>query len=169
MPTYPETVSYRDAKGQTAKTSFFVVAATPAAALTAASTVVPLITALTNAALQNAKGAYTTSPTVNTYGTNAVYETIEDKAQLTFQTATGAIHRYQIPAPKAAIFLADDETVDPANTDVAALATAFVAEQVASRDGSLIASFIGGIRVRRKFQRKFNIFTRNPAETGPGE
>lgn len=169
MPTYPETVSYRDAKGQTAKTSFFVVAATPALALTAASTLVPLITALTNAALQNAKGAYTTSPTVNSYGTNAVYETIEDKAQLTFQTATGAIHRYQIPAPKAAIFMADDETVDPANADVLALAAAFVADQVASRDGSLIASFIGGIRVRRKFQRKFNIFTRNPAETGPGE
>jgi hypothetical protein len=168
--TLPQTASFRDAKGQTATVKFFVHAADEPTALTDAQAIVTALAdaALTNAALQNAKGAYTTQPTVNTYGTNAVYETIEDKAMLTFETASGAIHRYQVPAPVAAIFLADDETVDPANAKVTALTAAMIGK-ACSEDGVLIASYIGGIRIRKKLKRKFNIFTLNPAETGPGE
>lgn len=169
MAVFGQTATYRDAKGQTAKTSFFVSAATPALALTAATAIVNLITPLTNAHLNSAKGAYTTSPTANVYGTAAQYQSIEDKALLTFQTASGGIHRYQIPSPKVSIFMADEETVDPANTDVAAFAAAMITDQASSRDGSLITGFIGGIYIRRKFQRRFNIFTKDPSESGPGE
>jgi len=168
MPTYPQTVSYRDAKGQTSVMKFFVVAASPAAALTDAQAIVAALTALTNCAQGNAKGAYTTSPTTNVYGANNEYPTVEDKAMLTYQTSTGQNHRYMVPGPLAAIFLTDLETVDPANTLVAALTTAMVGK-AASGDGVLIASYVGGIRIRRKLKRKFNIYTLNPAETGPGE
>lgn len=168
MPTYPQSVTYRDDKGQTASVRMFVAAADEATALTDAQTIITAMNALTNAANDGARGAYTSSPTVHSYGANAEYETVEDKAQLSFQTSTGAIHRYQVPAPKTAIFLADGETVDPANGLVTTFAAAVVAAG-ASRDGAAISTFIGGIRVRRKFQRKFNIFTRNPALTGPGE
>jgi len=168
MPTYPQTVSYRDAKGQTSVMKFFVVAASAAVALTDAQAIVAALTALTNAAQGNAKGAYTTSPSTNVYGTNATYETVEDKAMLTYQTSTGQNHRYMVPAPLAAIFLADSETVDPSNGLVTALSAAMVGK-AASGDGVLIASYVGGIRIRRKLKRKYNIYTLNPAETGPGE
>lgn len=169
MAVFAESVSYRDSKGEVSRISFYVSAATAAAALTAATNVVNLIAALTNAAFNNAKGAYTSSPAQNVYGTTAEYETSEDKAVLQFQTSTGAIHKYMVPAPKAAIFLADRETVDSAQADVAALTAAFVTNQVCSRDGALITAFIGGTRLRRKLRRKFNIYTRNPQLTGPGE
>jgi hypothetical protein len=169
MAVYGETVTLRDDKGNIAQTRFFVSASTPALALTAATNVVNLITPLSNAALQNAKGAYTTSPTAQSYGTAAEFDTCEDKAVLTFITATGSIHRYQIPAPKVAIFLADKETVDPANSDIAAFTAAVISNQVCSRDSSLITAYIGGIRRRAKFNRRLNIFTKNPALTGPAE
>jgi len=174
MPVYPQTASFRDAKGQTAKTSFFVSAATPALALTAAEAIINLLTPLSNASMNNAKGAYTTSPAENLYGVDVEYATIEDKAVMTFQTASGAIHRYQVPAPMGVgstlnMFLADGETVDSAQANVAAFTAAMVANHACSRDGSLIAAYIGGMRRRSKYQRKYNIFTLNPAESGPGE
>jgi hypothetical protein len=175
MATFPQTVSYRDDKGQTAKVSMFVVNATAAGALAAGTAIVNAMDDLTNAANNGARGAYTSPPTTNTYGANATYESIEDKAVLTFQTSTGALHRYQIPAPLEGIFEADGETVktpDSGGDAQQVLLDTFVAAMVgdaASRDGVLLASYIGGIRIRRKFQRKFNIFTQNPSLTGPGE
>lgn len=168
MATFPQTVSYRDAKGQTSVMKFFVSAATAALALTAAENIVTALAALTNAAQNNAKGAYTTSPVTNAYGTDATFETVEDKAMLTYQTSTGQNHRYMVPAPLAAIFLADSETVDTANSLVAAL-TAVMVGHACSGDGVLLAGYVGGIRIRRKLKRKFNIYTLNPGETGPGE
>lgn len=168
MPTYAESATYRDSKGQTSVVNFFVTAADEDTARPLANTIVTAMSALTNAAFDGAKGAYTSSPATHAYGATAEYETVEDKALMTFQTNTGAIHRYMIPAPKAAIMSADRETVDPANGLVATFVAALVAAG-ASRDGVAIDSFVGGIRIRRRFKRKFTIFTKNPALTGPGE
>jgi hypothetical protein len=147
----------------------FVTDTTFALATTDMSNVAPLQLALTNCVLVNAKGTYTTSPTTNGYGTSAEFDTVEDKAVMTFVTATGALHRYQIPAPKVALFLADKETIDPAQADVAAYFAAIIANKVSSRDGSLITAFIGGTRLRRKLERRFNIYTKNPQLTTIGE
>jgi hypothetical protein len=160
MPTYAESATYRDSKGQTSVVNFFVTAADEDTARPLANTIVTAMSALTNAAFDGAKGAYTSSPATHAYGATAEYETVEDKA--------GAIHRYMIPAPKAAIMSADRETVDPANGLVVTFVAAMVAAG-ASRDGVAIDSFVGGIRIRRRFKRKFTIFTKNPALTGPGE
>lgn len=167
MPEYGQSFTFRDDKGQTAVVRMFLTAADAAAANTAGSDIASTIAPLSNAALQGSSGAYTSTPAANTYGANAEYERVEDKAVLTFQTAVGSIHRYKVPAPKVAIFLADGETVDPAN----ALVIAFVADMLAagaSRDGVALSSFIGGTRDATRLKRKFNIFTRNPALTGPG-
>lgn len=175
MATFPQTVTYRDDKGQTSSMRFYIVNATAAGALAAGTALVSALNALTNGANDGARGAYTSPPTVHSYGANANFESCEDKAQLTFQTATGAIHRYMIPAPLESIFLADGETVktpdaggDAQQILLAALVAAVVGD-VASRDGVLIASYIGGIRLRRKMKRKFDIFTLNPDLSGPGE
>lgn len=168
MPTYGQTFSFRDIKGQTSTVRMFIVGATPAAALADGIAIEAALAALSVASLGASKGAFTSSPAINTYGAAGAYDSVEDKAQLTYQTGTGAIHRYEIPAPLASIFLADDETVDPANGLVAALTAAMVGK-ASSRDGVLLGSYVGGIRTRTKMIRKFNIFTLNPQLTGPGE
>lgn len=169
MATFPEAFTYRDDKGNTARVSYFVTDSTLALAATDMSNLAPLQLALTNAVLATAKGPYTTSPAAAGYGANADFEACEDKAVMTFVTSTGALHRYQIPAPKSAIFLADGETVDPANTDVAAYTAGVIANKVSSRDGALITAFIGGTRARRKLNRRLNIYTKNPQLTTPAE
>lgn len=175
MPTYPQTYSYRDTKGQTSTMRMWFVNATDAGAKTAAAAVRAALDALTNAAPGPAKGADNTAPAPNTYGTAAQYQNIENKALLTFQTATGAIHRYQLPCPIVAMFRSDEETVktpdsggDAQQILLDTLVTAMVGN-VSSRDGVLINSFIGGIFINRRFKRKFDIFTKDPGLTGPGE
>lgn len=165
MATFPEAFTYRDDKGNIARVSVYVTDTTLALSATDMSNLSALITPITNAVLTNAKGPFTTSPAAVGYGANADYEACEDKAVLTFVTSTGALHRYQVPAPKAAIFLADGETVDAANTDVAALVAGVIANKVSSRDGALITAFIGGTRARRKLNRRLNIYTKNPQLT----
>jgi hypothetical protein len=175
MATYPQTFSFRDAKGQTSTIRMWIVNATDAGAHAAGLAVHNALDALTNASPGPAKGAYNTAPAPNTYGVAAQYANIEDKALLTFQTATGAIHRYQLPAPIVAAFMTDEETVktpdsggDAQQILLDTLVTAMVGN-VASRDGVLLNSYIGGIYIRRRFKRKFDIFTKDPSETGPGE
>jgi hypothetical protein len=169
MPTYPQAFTYRDDKGNVARVSMFVTAADLAAAAAAMTTLQPLQTALSNCVLVNAKGPYTTSPAAAGYGANAEYETVEDKAVMTFVTASGALHRYQIPAPKSALFLADGETIDPANATVAAYTAGVIAQLVSSRDGSDITAYIGGVRIRRKLQKRTNIYTLAPNLTIPAQ
>lgn len=153
----------------------WVVNATAAGALAAAQAIHAALDAITNAAPGPAKGAYNTAPAPNAYGAAGAYQNIEMKALLTFQTATGAIHRYQVPAPLLSIFDADEETVktpdgggDAQQILLDTLVTAMVGN-VASRDGVLLNSYIGGIFLTRRFKRKFDIFTKDPALTGPGE
>lgn len=174
MATFPQTITYRDDKGQTATMKMYVVNATAAGALTAATAIVNAMDDLTNAANNGARGAYTSPPSANSYGTDAQYESIEDKAVLTFRTATGSPHRYQVPAPIAALFRVDGETVkspdaggDAQEILMDILVDAMVGV-VSSRDGNLLAAYIGGTRRRTKNQRKFNIYTLNPDLSGPG-
>ncbi len=175
MATYPQTYSYRDHKGQTSTMRMWFVNATDAGAKTAAAAVRTALDALTNAAPGPAKGADNTAPAPNSYGVTATYANIEQKALLTFQTATGAIHRYQLPAPILLMFDTDQETVITPDGAGSAqqillndLVTAMVGN-VASRDGVLLNSYIGGIYLTRRFKRKFDIFTKDPDISGPGE
>lgn len=167
MATFGQSFEYRDDKGQTSSVKMFILGDTQADAATVAGDIKTAMDALTNAASGGARGALTTSPAVNSYGANAEYERIETKAVLVFQTSTGALHRYRIPAPKSAIFMADGETVDPANGLVTAFVTAMLAG-AASRDGVALASYIGGTLAFSPMQRRYNIFTKNPALSGPG-
>lgn len=175
MATYPQTLSFRDAKGQTSTMRLWIVNATAAGALAAGQAVYNAVIALTNADPGPAKGAYNTAPAPNTYGADHQYKNIEDKALLTFQTSTGAIHRYQLPAPLVELFMEDEETVktpDAGGDAQQILLQTFVdamVGDVASRDGVVLNSYIGGIYIRRRFKRKFDIFTKDPSETGPGE
>ena len=167
-----ETVTYRDAKGNTGKMLFYLKlggSATVEDAFTDFSALVPLISALSNAALQTARGPFT-SYGVAQYGAHVsggAYESIIDKAVMVFQDAAGQLHRFEVPAPKIAIFKTDKITVDPANTAVAAF-TAFMT--TGQTNGNLITSrqalpylnYMGGFYKARKIRRRLNVLVLQP-------
>lgn len=107
-------------------------------------------------------------------GGNVTFPNAEDKAVLSVLTQAFTITRFSVPAPKAAIFLADGETVDPANGLVTALIGALTAVDAGggtavSNQGAAFLSLIGGARARRRFQRKTTIWTLDPTLTDPEE
>lgn len=167
--------TFVDAKGNKARFTFYVSADTAARANGYGFTgFLPLVDPLTNAQRLGTPGAYGSISLPGEYGTQATYGSIEDKLILTFVSAAGGISRWQIPAPKAAVFLTDQETVNVAQTDVAAfiayaLATGPNGEFICNSEGVALAACPGGMRIRRKNQRRLSIFTKNPAETGPAE
>ena len=180
----PQSITYRDSKGNTGSVRFFLDpgAASVAAVAQNGANIRVAINALTNAALVGSKGPDTTNANAVAYGASGAYENIEDKATFTFADAVGTLHRYQVPAPKSAIFMADGETIDNTNGAV----KLFVADMInatyggtapdasqtkaaVSRSDQALVTFVGGIRQRRKLHRKMTIYTLNPALTGPDE
>jgi hypothetical protein len=165
---------YRDVKGFSSAVRVHVNYDTIDHAATILGTLNTAIAALTNAAFNGSHGLAFNAPKPTVYGSNAVFSTIEDKAAFTFVDNAGVVHRFQIPAPKDAIFLADGETVDPANGLVTAFVTAMTTAGAgpsffSSTAGNAITFFAAGVRVRRKIRRKINIFTLNPSLSGPDE
>lgn len=164
-----ESVSYRDSKGHIGKVRYHVAnTGTLITQGAAADAVLVAIGAISNAALQSASGPATTAAGPVVYGTTADFAAVEDKAVYTFSAADGSLHRVQVPAPKIAIFEVDTVTVDAAQTDSAAFITAYLANAVTSA-GAAITAFVGGIRQRRKLQRKLNIYIKVPELDEPAE
>ncbi len=139
-----EVFSFRDFTGQVESTSMFVSTAVLA-------TLATDLAALSNAAQNQRRGPSTTADT-GAAGANATYPNVEDKAVLVFKGAGGSTHRYSVPAPKAAIFLTDGETVDPANGLVMAVVADILADAV-DAGGAALVSFSRGFRRRRLSKR----------------
>lgn len=169
MPTgLPQSWTFRDDKGQTATTRMFIKAGADAVAQEASAVAVKnALIGLSNAAIQSATGPDTEQSIARVYGANADFETVEDKAVFVYETAAGSIHKYQVPAPKAAIFLSDGETIDFTNALVIAYNTAVLAA-ACDRNGVLVTISVGGYRDKRKLKTRFNVITRNPTLTGQG-
>jgi hypothetical protein len=164
-----ENVSWRDSKGHIARVHYHVAnTGTLITQGAAATAVLVAMEAITNCALQSASGPSTTAAGPVAYGTTGNFAAVEDKAVYTFSAADGSLHRVQVPAPKIAIFEVDTITVDAAQTDSAAFITAYIANVVTSA-GAAITSYVGGIRVRRKLQRKLTIFVKVPELDEPAE
>lgn len=161
------TMGFRDAKGNTSRMRVLLGAATDAALQTAFNTLQGHVQAITNAAEYDTNNG--TLSAHRAYGTSAEYNTVEDKAVLTFVSQQGTLHRYQVPAPKTAIFMADQETVDATQADMAAVITDFQTSVYGLPADTAPVTYVGGTRIRRKLHRKATIFDKNPALTGPEE
>ena len=168
-------ITYRDAKGNTARVSFYLDdnGGDNNSDAVLVESIITAMNALTNAAYQSASGAVSHYGVVQ-YGAAATeYQPIQTKALLTYQDVAGGLHRIQIPSPKSSIFLADLETVNPANGLVTALnalmasasvpatGTAFVC----SRSGNLISNYMGGVLKTTKIRRKLTTFVLTPSLT----
>lgn len=172
--TWTQTYTYRDSRGDTATVRMFShdQVDSPATAFTWGEGVRVALDAMTNASFQSAHGPYEVNPTMVTYGLTSEYETVEDKAVLTYTTADGSLHRYRVPAPKLAIFEPDAETVNPDNALVVALNGALIvaeSQTLSARDGVLLAQFVGGQRERVKLIRRETIFRKGVTLVIPGE
>lgn len=131
------------------------------------------IAACSNAAIiaYNGLGSEQFSPLF--YGASAQFENAEDKARMVFLAvdddvapALYTLWTIEIPAPKAALFYADLETVNSAATLTAQFITAMLTADGAgghpvTKSGLLIAQFVGGYRRRRKMQRKLTIYDKS--------
>lgn len=113
--TLPLSFTWRDAKGWTAVTRFFVtgdaMVNVPADYTSAADTLQTALEALTNAVLQSAQSIAFNNLITLSYGTNAEYPAAWMKAVMQFSNGATNIGRFKIPAPKIAIMEADGVTV----------------------------------------------------------
>lgn len=178
-----QSAAYRDARGHVGRVRFFVdTGHTLTQQAVQAEHVITDIQSLSNAALQTATGPYAPPASAVVYGTDGEFPDAEDKAVMTFSTPTGALHRIEIPAPQSVIFEADGETVDVTveevqqfiadvsdDTFMGTAPAAGLGGPLVSRDGAQLTLWIGGLRARRKFQRKITIYSKTPSETGPDE
>lgn len=160
-------ITLRDVKGNIGRVKWWLHYDTNAANTgTNVQGIVDLLRPLTNAAVVSSSGPGGIASGVVEYGAESDYEAIEDKAVLVFQALDGQTHNMEIPAPGKPIFLADQRTVDPTQTDMAAfldevLATS-AAIEIGNKAGSHYVNYVGGYRKMRKLQRKLNIFVRTP-------
>ena len=74
---------------------------------------------------------------------NAQYNSVNDYATLVYATAAGNLVYVTLPAPVAAVFLSDQETVDPV---AIATITAAVIATVIDASASPVTAFVGGYR-----------------------
>lgn len=88
-------------------------------------------------------------------GAPGTYDSIEDKAMLEFiSESTGQLYLTQIPGPISADFMADEETVDPAATHIAALIAELSANESPKSGVAKDLVYVKGYRRRAKTRRK---------------
>jgi hypothetical protein len=167
VATLTGSFGFRDAKGQTAKMRVIVGAASVSAAYTDTVTLQGHLGAASNAAVYNTADTIKSDKLV--YGSVATFLDVEDKAILTFKDSIGGLHRYQLAAPISACFYTDTETVNPAATAIAAVIADFQSFVYGFYNDTAPLVYIGGTRLRKKLQRKFNIFTKDPTLGITGE
>lgn len=164
-----QSVSWRDARGYTARNVFYITGAATIADLQVAGlAIINAIAAVTNAVEYSSSGPEALSPGVVVYGSPTVYSSVEDKADLVFQDSGGGLHHLRVPSPAASVFLADGLSVNELNTNMAALIHAFLVN-AATRQGTLMGAYLGGVRRRVKQQRRIAITHQSPALGGAPE
>ena len=183
---YPQTWTFRDAKGRTTTVRGFIfgggsstladVATQAEAIRTALATPGTTGTKLTNAAIQGGRGpdALVATTQYGVSGTAIGYTDVRQKAIFVFEDANGRFHRSSIPAPVIGIFLADHVTIDPSNALVAAFTAAIMGNTNGAywsdQYGNKMTGFPGGFFLDRKSRRK-SVLVRTPQLTAslPGE
>lgn len=176
MPNTLSQVSagYVDAKGAQGRIKAYISWDTHDDGVTVFAAWIGAVSALTNAQVFSAPGIGGELTQSGDYGTSAEFDSITDKAVMTFIDSAGSIHRFQIPAPKAGIFLADKVTVNRAATDVATYVSLVVngADNpffLCTRGGLQFSSFAGGLRIKKPNRKRMTIFTKSGNLDEPAE
>jgi len=166
---WPQSATFRDARGDVAVITFYTTAPDAATANTQGEALVGAIADLSNARLEAAIGAWTMSPIIQIPGTDATYNTIEVKGILAFVDAASNILQIEIPSPKEEIFLSNGEEIDTSNPGVIDSLAELLANNLAGRGGNEISSYLGGRRVQSRRRRRATIYQLNPDLDEPEE
>lgn len=135
-------VDYLDETGQKAVQKFFMsVIGDPEDF----AGLVTVLDAISDAAITGIKVIAQDSTVVGT-AVDGPYASAEDKMLLIFQGAAGSQYQIAIPAPDETCFMADKETVDPADTAVNALITIIEADCKDPNGGAL--TYVSGKRTK---------------------
>lgn len=161
------TVTLRDFRGFTARVTGQFVAADAAAVVTAADAFINAVVAMSNANEVARTGVDSGPVTPLAYGTNAQYANVSQKARLVFVDAAGASHALSVPAPKVAIFLADQVTVDSTNAQIVIIKGLAAAGTLRFGKDALSGIYLSGFHSDRRRKRPINQWTLNPSGTGP--
>lgn len=156
---------YVDAKGAQSRVKYFISVDTIANGDTVLGQFNTALDACTNASRFSTPGLGGGLTLSGTYGTAAEYDSVTDVAILEAIDSAGSIHRFSIPAPKAAIFQADKIAVDFTNTDVAALVNVIVngadnTAFISTRAGLQFSSVPTGARVKKRNRKRYTGFTK---------
>jgi hypothetical protein len=178
-------LTLRDCRGHTGKVTFYytydaAVAANVNNARIACVAIASAIEACSNALVVNIDGLGSVALNPDEFGANTAYANAETKARLAFQVTRNVvpvnykISRMDIPAPILTDFMNDRETVNAADTNIAALVTALITPDGSSgractRDGAVFVGLLGGLLVRRRFQRKLTIYDKSANLDEPEE
>jgi hypothetical protein len=165
---WPTTLTFRDSMGLTGRSTYFTLAPDAATARTQAIAIGGHLNTLSVAHLQAGIGAWSLQPILTVDGAQADYEPIEQRLVLVFNDANGGIISIEVPAPTASVFTSAGDIVDTSSLAITTAAADMITNQLCGRGGNVAVSFLGGRRTGRPPRRKFNIFTTDPAETGPG-
>jgi len=167
-------LGYVDAKGNQTRMRFYISHDTVANGVAVYDDFASAINALTNG-LNFSNPGFGGAPTVSgEYGAADQFESVTDQAVFTAIDAAGQIHRFMVPAPKAAIFLADLLTVNMANaavgdyTDIITNAGS-AASFISTRSGQGFASVPAGLRIKRPNRRRVSVFTKSSNLDEPAE
>ena len=79
------------------------------------------------------------------------YVSVADSAVLSFVTSTGSIVGVLCPGFSEALYLGDNQTVDPAQPLVIALINAATALPIVDSAGNPVLSYVGGLRQKRGY------------------
>lgn len=169
-----QSAGYTDAKGFKGRVKYFVSYDNDGDGVSVSGAFVTALSACTNAVLSSAPGIGGELTISGSYGTNATYANITDVLVLEAIDSAGSIHRFSIPAPKAALFLADQVAADFSNTDLAALVNVIVNGDdnpyfISTRSGLQFSSVPVGSRVRKRNRKRITGFTKNGALSGPAQ
>lgn len=159
MPTYPWSVTVRDAEGYTGTIKGYVSQATVAGAVSAATSMASEAAGLSNGAIVGYGGVLSVGHTPDVYGAPVDYLSVTFRAELRFLTLTGAQTVIGIPAPSRSIFMADGQTVDESNTGVATFISNILTNGGSTRTGEDLSGSLRGKLVKRAFRRKETIWS----------
>jgi hypothetical protein len=171
-----QVLAYRDARGHVGKVKFYITfdGSVVQDAVAVALAVEGQVSALSNATPIKYTGVLDKQFDPASFGTNAAYANCETKLRLAYLCGAAGppiattSHRMEIPAPKLADFNVDEETA--LATAIAPLVTALKAVSgtayVSNSDGEPVLHGLGGLLIRRKFQRKETIYSKLPDLSG---
>lgn len=102
----------------------------------------------------NAIPAQTVAGTIQTTTatpSTSPFPNVVDSAVLSFSTSTGTLVGLLVPAFKESLYLADNQTVDPAQPLIIALVAAALALPLVDSSGNAVTAYVGGIRQKRGY------------------